>query len=220
MKGKLILSFGFLFQERKRDKALYLSPLEAGTQHRSMLYDAHSLISRSVLGCGWSWRSMGLRVRNSVEATEREVDRERSSGEGVGREQLTTPQNVGAGASERQRKKGRPGMEGKKTRASSAKGHTWEETPLLSFGSLDVVSVSGFASVDHSGSSPWEVPINKAERRRIDAFELWCWRRLLRVPWTARRSNQPILKEISPGCSLEGLMLKLKLQYFGHLMQS
>ena len=60
--------------------------------------------------------------------------------------------------------------------------------------------------------------INKAERRRIDAFELWFWRRLLRVPWTARRSNQPILKEISSGCSLEGLMLKLKLQYFGHLM--
>ena len=59
----------------------------------------------------------------------------------------------------------------------------------------------------------------KAEHRRIDAFELWCWRRLLRVPWTARRSNQPILKEISPVCSLEGLMLKLKLQYFGHLMQ-
>ena len=59
----------------------------------------------------------------------------------------------------------------------------------------------------------------KAECRRIDAFELWCWRRLLRVPWTVRRSNQPILKEISPGCSLEGLMLKLKLQYFGHLMQ-
>ena len=59
----------------------------------------------------------------------------------------------------------------------------------------------------------------KAERRRIDAFELWCWRRLLRVPWTARRSNQSILKEISPGCSLEGLMLKLQLQYFGHLMQ-
>ena len=55
--------------------------------------------------------------------------------------------------------------------------------------------------------------------RRIDAFELWCWRRLLRVPWTARRSNQSILKEISPGCSLEGLMLKLKLQYFGHLMR-
>ena len=60
--------------------------------------------------------------------------------------------------------------------------------------------------------------MKKAERRRIDAFELWCWRRLLRVPWTARRSNQSILKEISPGCSLEGLMLKLKLQYFGHLM--
>ena len=61
--------------------------------------------------------------------------------------------------------------------------------------------------------------IKKAEHQRIDAFELWCWRRLLRVPWTARRSNQPILKEISPGCSLEGLMLKLKLQYFGHLMR-
>ena len=60
--------------------------------------------------------------------------------------------------------------------------------------------------------------IKKAECRRIDTFELWCWRRLLRVPWTARRSNQFILKEISPGCSLEGLMLKLKLQYFGHLM--
>ena len=60
--------------------------------------------------------------------------------------------------------------------------------------------------------------INKAEHRRIDAFGLWCWRRLLGVPWTARRSNQSILKEISPGCSLEGLMLKLKLQYFGHLM--
>ena len=61
--------------------------------------------------------------------------------------------------------------------------------------------------------------IKRAKRRRIDAFELWCWRRLLRVPWTARRSNQSILKEISPGCSLEGLMLKLKLQYFGHLMR-
>ena len=61
--------------------------------------------------------------------------------------------------------------------------------------------------------------IKKAEHWRIDAFELWCWRRLLRVPWTARRSNQSILKEISPGCSLEGLMLRLKLQYFGHLMQ-
>ena len=62
--------------------------------------------------------------------------------------------------------------------------------------------------------------VNKAEHRRIDAFELWCWRRLLSVPLTARRSNQSILKEISPGCSLEGLMLKLKLQYFGHLMRS
>ena len=61
--------------------------------------------------------------------------------------------------------------------------------------------------------------VKKAEHRRIDAFELWCWRRLLRVPWTARRSNQSILKEISPGCSLEGLMLTLKLQYFGHLMR-
>ena len=61
--------------------------------------------------------------------------------------------------------------------------------------------------------------MKKAESRRIDAFELWCWRRLLRVPWTARRSNQSILKEISPGISLEGMMLKLKLQYFGHLMQ-
>ena len=61
--------------------------------------------------------------------------------------------------------------------------------------------------------------MKKAERQRIDAFELWCWRRLLRVPWTARRSNQSILKEISPRCCLEGLMLKLKLQYFGHIMQ-
>ena len=68
------------------------------------------------------------------------------------------------------------------------------------------------------GFESWTV--KKAECWRIDAFELWCWRRLLRVPWTARRSNQSILKEISPGCSLEGLMLKLKLQYFGHLMQS
>ena len=62
--------------------------------------------------------------------------------------------------------------------------------------------------------------MKKAEHCRIDAFELWCWRRLLRVPWTARRSNQSILKEIGPGCSLEGMMLKLKLQYFGHLMQN
>ena len=67
------------------------------------------------------------------------------------------------------------------------------------------------------GCESWTV--KKAECRRIDAFELWCWRRLLRIPWTARRSNQSILKEISPGCSLEGLMLKVKVQYFGHLMQ-
>ena len=67
------------------------------------------------------------------------------------------------------------------------------------------------------GCESWTV--KKAECRRIDAFELWCWRRLLRVPWTARRSNQFILKEISPGCSLEGLMLKVKLEYFGHLMR-
>ena len=67
------------------------------------------------------------------------------------------------------------------------------------------------------GCESWT--IKKAECQRIDAFELWCWRRLLRVPWTTGRSNQSILKEISPGCSLEGLMLKLKLQYFGHLMQ-
>ena len=67
------------------------------------------------------------------------------------------------------------------------------------------------------GCESWTV--KKAERQRIDAFELWCWRRLLRVPWTARRSNQSILKEVSPGCSLEGLMLKLKLQYFGRLMR-
>ena len=67
------------------------------------------------------------------------------------------------------------------------------------------------------GCESWT--LKKAERQRIDAFKLWCWRRLLRVPWTARKSNQSILKEINPGCSLEGLMLKLKLQYFGHLIQ-
>ena len=71
-------------------------------------------------------------------------------------------------------------------------------------------------SVVMYGYDSWTV--KKADHRRIDAFELWCWRRLLRVPWTARRSNQSILKEISPGCSLEGMMLKLKLQYFGHLI--
>ena len=72
-------------------------------------------------------------------------------------------------------------------------------------------------SVVTYGCESWTV--KKAEHRRIDAFELWCWRRLLRVPWTARRSNESILKEINPGCSLEGLMLKLKLQYLGHLMR-
>ena len=67
------------------------------------------------------------------------------------------------------------------------------------------------------GCDSWTV--KRAEHGRTDAFELWCWRRLLRVPWTARRSNQPIMKEISPGCSLEGMMLKLKLRYFGHLIR-
>ena len=79
-----------------------------------------------------------------------------------------------------------------------------------------LVKAMVFPVVVYGGES-WT--IKKAEPRRIDAFELWCWRRLLRVPWTARGSNQSILKEISPGCSMEGLMLKLKLQYFGHLMQ-
>ena len=80
-----------------------------------------------------------------------------------------------------------------------------------------LVKVMFFFPVVMYGCENWT--IKRAERWRIDAFELWCWRRLLRVSWTARRSNQSILKEISPGCSLEGLMLKLKLQYFGHLMQ-
>ena len=79
-----------------------------------------------------------------------------------------------------------------------------------------LVKAMVFPVVMH-GCENWTV--NKAECRRIDAFELWCWRRLLRVPWTASRSNQSILKEISPGRSLEGMMLKLKLQYFGHLMR-
>ena len=78
-----------------------------------------------------------------------------------------------------------------------------------------LVKGMGFPVVMY-GCESWT--IKKAESQRIDGFELWCWRRLLRVPWTARRSNQSILKEISPGCSLEGLMLKLKVQYFGHLM--
>ena len=81
---------------------------------------------------------------------------------------------------------------------------------------VHLVKAMVFPGVMH-GCESWTV--KKAERQRIDAFDLWCWRRLLRVPWTARRYNQSILKEISPGCSLEGLMVKLKLQYFGHLMQ-
>ena len=81
---------------------------------------------------------------------------------------------------------------------------------------VHVVKAMVFPGVVY-GCGRWT--IKKAERRRIDAFELWCWRRPLRIPWTAGRSNQSILKEISPGCSLEGLMLKLKLQYFGHLMR-
>ena len=81
---------------------------------------------------------------------------------------------------------------------------------------VHLVKAMVFPVVMH-GCESWT--IKKAEHQRIDAFELWCWRRPLRVPWTARRSNQSILKEISPGCSLVGLMLKLKLQYFGHLMQ-
>ena len=77
---------------------------------------------------------------------------------------------------------------------------------------------AGRASLKNAATVPIYWPIKEAERQRMDAFELWCWRRLLRVSWTARRSNQSILKEISPGCSLERLMLKLKLQYFGHFM--
>ena len=82
---------------------------------------------------------------------------------------------------------------------------------------VHLVKVMAFPVVMY-GCESWTA--KKAERRRIDAFEVWCWRRLLRVPWTTRRSNQSILKEISPGCSFEGLMLKLKLQYFGHLMRT
>ena len=81
---------------------------------------------------------------------------------------------------------------------------------------MAAVTVHGDFGVVMYGYESWT--IKKAEHQRIDAFELWCWRRLLRVPWTARRSNRSILKKISPVCSLEGLMLKLKLQYFGHLM--
>ena len=80
-----------------------------------------------------------------------------------------------------------------------------------------VMDREAWHAVIHGVAESWTV--KKAERRRIDAFELWCWRKLLRVPWTAKRSNQSILKEINPGVSLEGMMLKLKLQYFGHLMR-
>ena len=89
------------------------------------------------------------------------------------------------------------------------------ETCILS--SVKQITSPGWMHETLYGCESWTV--KKAECWGIDAFELWCWKRLLRVPWTARRSNQPILKEISPGCSLEGLMLKLKLQYFGHLMR-
>ena len=90
-----------------------------------------------------------------------------------------------------------------------------KEETLLCQQKVHLVKAMVFPVVMY-GCESWTV--KKAECQRIDAFELWCWRRLLRVPWTARRSNQSILKEISPGCSLEGMMLKLKLQYFGHLM--
>ena len=89
----------------------------------------------------------------------------------------------------------------------------WTQQPLLGIYS-DETKIEKDTWMN--GCESWT--IKKAEHRRIDAFELWCWRKLLRVPWTARRSSQSILKEISPGCSLEGLMLKPKLQYFGHLM--
>ena len=99
---------------------------------------------------------------------------------------------------------------------------TMQETQVHSLGREDpptmvhLVKAMVFPVVMY-GYESWTV--KKAERQRIDAFELWCWRRLLRIPWTARRSNRSILKDTSPGCSLEGLMLKLKLQYFGHLMR-
>ena len=113
------------------------------------------------------------------------------------------------------------------TAAMKLKGTPWKESydqPRQHIKSRDItlptkvclVKATVFPVVMY-GCESWT--IKKAECRRIDAFELWCWRRLFRVPWTARRSNQSILKEISPECSLEGLMLKLKLQYFGHLMQ-
>ena len=93
---------------------------------------------------------------------------------------------------------------------------TFESRDITLLTKVRLVKAIVFPGVMY-GCESWTV--KKAEQQGIDAFELWCWRRLLRVPWTARRSNQSILKEISPGYSLEGLMLKLKLQYFGHLMQ-
>ena len=100
------------------------------------------------------------------------------------------------------------------------RGLLWPEGVFYWRGPCSESSPRGIGQV--VGASAWgrySWTIKRAEHQRIDAFELWCWRRLLRVPWTARRSNQSILKEISPKCSLEGLMLKLKLQYFDHLMQ-
>ena len=91
-------------------------------------------------------------------------------------------------------------------------GHEFEQAPGVGDGQERLECCSPW------GHKELNMTVKKAEHRRTDAFELWCWRRLLRVPWTARRSNQSILKEISLGCSLEGLKLKLKLQYFGHLM--
>ena len=107
--------------------------------------------------------------------------------------------------------------------ACSLEGKSWSNLDSI-LGSRDITFPTKLRlvkamvfPVDTYGCGSWT--IKKAECRRIDAFELWCWRRPLKVPWTARRSNQSILKEISPGCSLEGLTLKLKLQYFGHLMR-
>ena len=103
------------------------------------------------------------------------------------------------------------------SRVRSVPWNLWHEVRTISFSATyDLVKAMVFPVV-MCGCESWTV--KKAEHQRIDAFELWYWRRLLRVPWTARRSNQSILKEISPGCSLEGMMLKLKLQYFGHLMR-
>ena len=101
------------------------------------------------------------------------------------------------------------------THVCSALCHLSARVCFLSL--LDTLFLYQFTTAVMYGCESWT--IKKAEHRRTDAFELWCWRRLLRVPWTARRSNQSILKKISPGCSLVGLMLKLKLQYFGHLMR-